>query len=82
MASEDATAELRKSAGHQLDTELVESFITLLEREGPKFGQGADYETELAFDQRVNKMARSPRSGGGEGGLRSLRRFRRAHARN
>jgi HD-GYP domain-containing protein (c-di-GMP phosphodiesterase class II) len=56
-------AELRKVAGHQLDAELVESFIALLQREGPDFAQpgDSDFETELAFDQRVHKMAQPSR---------------------
>ena len=57
MSSEEAIAELRTVAGGQLDAELVETFITLLEREGPTFGQKADYKTELAFERRVRKMA-------------------------
>jgi len=60
MSPQDAMAELRKSAGHQLDVELVESFIAMLEREGPaSFAQGKDasFEDELAFEQRVRKMA-------------------------
>jgi putative nucleotidyltransferase with HDIG domain len=57
MTHEDAIGELRKIAGHQLDAELVESFIALLEREGPTFAQDADFETELAFEQHVRKIA-------------------------
>jgi len=57
MSSEDAIDELRKISGRQLDGELVETFITLLERNGPQFGQDADYKTELAFELRVRKMA-------------------------
>jgi putative nucleotidyltransferase with HDIG domain len=59
MTPQDAMAELRKIAGRQLDAEPVESFIALLEREGPTFAHGddADFEVELAFEQRVRKMA-------------------------
>jgi putative nucleotidyltransferase with HDIG domain len=57
MSPEEAMAELRNVAGRQLDAELVESFIALLERKGPTFGQEADYKTELAFERRVSKMA-------------------------
>jgi putative nucleotidyltransferase with HDIG domain len=58
MSAEEAMTELRLSATNgQLDGELVESFIGLLEREGPALAQDADFETELEFDRRVRDMA-------------------------
>lgn len=57
MTPEDAMSELKKVAGRQLDGELVERFIALLERDGPAFAQDADFDTELAFEQHVRKMA-------------------------
>jgi putative nucleotidyltransferase with HDIG domain len=57
MTPKEAMGELQKIAGGQLDAELVESFIALLEREGPAFAQDADFDTELAFEQRVRKIA-------------------------
>ena len=59
MTPEDAAAELRRIAGLQLDGELVEVFITLIEREGSDLvGEASDgYESELAFASRVRRMA-------------------------
>jgi putative nucleotidyltransferase with HDIG domain len=58
MTPEEAMAELRHAAAHgQLDSELVESFIAVLEREGSTFAKDADYEAELEFERRVRKMA-------------------------
>jgi putative nucleotidyltransferase with HDIG domain len=60
LTPQDAMAELRRIAGRQLDSELVERFIGMLEHLGPEalahYGD-ADYEAELAFKQRVYKMA-------------------------
>jgi putative nucleotidyltransferase with HDIG domain len=59
MSPLDATAELRRIAGGQLDGELVETFVGLIEREGSQLvedGPGA-YEQELAFASRVRRMA-------------------------
>jgi putative nucleotidyltransferase with HDIG domain len=61
MTQEDAIAELRKIAGRQIDADLVEHFITLLERDGEAIaGEDADFETELAFERRVRHMAQPP----------------------
>ena len=40
-----------------------ETFIALLEREGPTFGrrEGDDFDTELAFERRVRTMAQPAR---------------------
>jgi putative nucleotidyltransferase with HDIG domain len=58
MTPHEAMAELRHAASNgQLDSELVESFIALLEREGPTFAQDADFESELEFERRVQEMA-------------------------
>ena len=51
-----------KIAGRQLDAELVESFIAMLQRDGPAFAQDADFETELAFELRVRKIAQPSHS--------------------
>ncbi|HTA04819.1 MAG TPA: HD domain-containing phosphohydrolase, partial [Solirubrobacteraceae bacterium] len=58
MPPRDAMAELRKAAGGQLDSDLVESFIAMLERDGVDLGgEEVSFEAELAFEQRVRKMA-------------------------
>jgi HD domain/HDOD domain len=67
VAPGEAIEELRNAARNgQLDADLVESFIAVLEREGPAFAEDADFETELEFERRVEKMAEppSPTAGG------------------
>jgi len=62
MTPQDAMTELRKVAGRQLDSELVESFIAMLEREGPLTfapGDDADFEVELAFERRARNIAQA-----------------------
>ncbi|HTW42464.1 MAG TPA: HD domain-containing phosphohydrolase [Solirubrobacteraceae bacterium] len=60
MSPAEAMGELRIAAERgQLDRELVETFIGMLEREGPTFGhrESTDFDTELAFGRRVREMA-------------------------
>jgi putative nucleotidyltransferase with HDIG domain len=60
MTPQDAMTELRRVAGRQFDSELVSSFITMLEREGPvtfAHGDDADFEAELNFERRARAMA-------------------------
>lgn len=57
-------AELRHAAGNgQLDSEIVEAFIVLLERDTTALADDPDFETELEFERRVREMA-EPRSTG------------------
>jgi putative nucleotidyltransferase with HDIG domain len=60
MTPQDAIAELRRVAGRQLDSEIVDTFIAMLEREGPvtfAHGDDADFEAELAFERRTRALA-------------------------
>jgi putative nucleotidyltransferase with HDIG domain len=57
---QDAMTELRRMAGRQFDGELVNSFIAMLERDGPgklASNQEADFESELAFERRARAIA-------------------------
>jgi len=59
MSSEEALEELRVAArSGQLDPDLVEAFITLVQRDGTQFAKEADFEAELEFERRVQDMAR------------------------
>jgi putative nucleotidyltransferase with HDIG domain len=64
MTPQDAMAELRKVAGRQLDSDLVEAFIEMLESAGPAIsaaGDEANFETELAFERRARTIAQPAR---------------------
>jgi len=60
VSRDDAIAELRRVAGTQLDADFVELFIGVLEREQLAFTHtaDADFEAELAIEQRVRELAR------------------------
>jgi putative nucleotidyltransferase with HDIG domain len=60
MIPQDAIAELRRVAGRQLDSEIVDAFVTMLEREGPvtfAHGDDANFEAELSFERRTRALA-------------------------
>jgi putative nucleotidyltransferase with HDIG domain len=59
VSSREAVAELRRVSGQQLDTAVVEIFVSLLERGGLSFrhADDADFEHELNFEARVRDYA-------------------------
>jgi putative nucleotidyltransferase with HDIG domain len=60
MIPQDAITELRRMSGRQFDGELVNSFVAMLERDGPAnlaAGEEADFEAELAFERRARAIA-------------------------
>jgi putative nucleotidyltransferase with HDIG domain len=59
MSSIEAIAELRRSAGTQLDARYVELFVELLGEKDFTYrhGEDADFETELALDRRIREYA-------------------------
>jgi putative nucleotidyltransferase with HDIG domain len=67
ISKQEAIAELRRSAGTQLDARFVEAFIGVLERKVIAFThtEDSDFEAELAMEQRVRDLA-SPRHRHGE----------------
>jgi putative nucleotidyltransferase with HDIG domain len=56
----EAIAELRRVSGTQLDGRYVELFIDSLERDNIAFAhaEDADFEAELALEQRIRELAR------------------------
>jgi len=59
VSSADAIAELRRVAGTQLDARFVELFVEILQREGLGFThtEDADFEKELALEERIRELA-------------------------
>ena len=59
VSATDAVAELRACAGTQFDPQVVQTFASVLASERLSFGHGddADFEAELAFEQRVRAYA-------------------------
>jgi putative nucleotidyltransferase with HDIG domain len=67
ISGPEAIAELRHVAGSQLDARFVELFIEILEREGIGFThtEDADFEKELALEERIRELARPQVAVGG-----------------
>jgi putative nucleotidyltransferase with HDIG domain len=60
VSSEAALAELRRVAGSQLDPAVVDVFVEMILERGIAFRHSdeVDFESELAFDRRVDDYAR------------------------
>jgi putative nucleotidyltransferase with HDIG domain len=60
VSRQEAIAELRSVAGTQLDRRFVELFIAILEHEriGFTHTEDADFEKELAIEERIRELAR------------------------
>ena len=59
IPADAALAEMQRGAGTQFDPLVVEALATVLGSEDLSFGHGddADFEAELAFEQRVRDYA-------------------------
>lgn len=60
VSSSEAISELRRVSGSQLDARFVELFIGILEHEAIGFAhtEDADFEKELAIEERIRELAR------------------------
>ena len=60
VSSDEALAELRRVAGSQLDSLVVDGFVEMIENHGVAFRHSdeTDFERELAFERRVEDYAR------------------------
>jgi putative nucleotidyltransferase with HDIG domain len=66
VGTHEAIAELRRSAGTQLDPAFVEILAKLLDDKDLPYrhGEDADFETELALDRRIHEYATASTSRG------------------
>jgi hypothetical protein len=66
VGTHEAIAELRRSAGTQLDPVFVEILAKLLDDKDIPYrhGEDADFETELALDRRIHEYATAGTSSG------------------